>query len=87
VNLTSPHPVTNREFTTTLGRFLRRPTPFPVPAPLLWVALGEMAGDLLASQRAHPATLLDSGYAFRHPDLEQGIRHVLAPGPADRAPA
>lgn len=87
VNLTSPHPVTNREFTATLGRFLRRPTPFPVPAPLLWVALGEMAGDLLASQRAHPAALLDSGYAFRHPDLEQGMRHVLAPGPADRAPA
>lgn len=87
VNLTAPDPVTNREFTATLGRLLRRPTPFPVPAAILRIALGEMADELLGSQRAHPARLLDTGYAFRHPELEQGLRQALRPVTAERAPA
>jgi uncharacterized protein (TIGR01777 family) len=87
VNLVAPHPVTNREFTATLGRVLRRPTLFPVPGAVLRVGLGEVAGELLGSQRVHPARLLATGYAFRHPELELGLRHVLEPGIAKRPPA
>jgi uncharacterized protein (TIGR01777 family) len=78
LNATAPNPVTNRDFTETLGRVLRRPTPFPVPAAALRLALGEMADEtLLASARVLPARLLRSGYQFRHPDLEGALRHVL----------
>jgi uncharacterized protein (TIGR01777 family) len=84
VNFVSPHPVTNREFTATLGRVLRRPALLPVPGPALRIALGEVAGELLGSQRVHPARLLAAGYAFRHPDLEPGLRALLGPGSAVR---
>jgi uncharacterized protein len=87
VNLASPHPVTNREFTATLGRVLRRPALLPVPGPALWIALGEVAGELLGSQRVHPARLLAAGYPFRHPELEAGLRALLEPGGATRIQA
>ncbi|MGH9431507.1 MAG: TIGR01777 family oxidoreductase [Terriglobia bacterium] len=74
----SPHPVTNREFTKTLGRALSRPTLLPVPAFVARVALGEMADALLlASTRARPARLLSSGYRVLFPELEPALRHVL----------
>ncbi len=78
VNLVTPHPVTNQEFTKTLGRVLRRPTIFPMPAPVARIAFGEMADALLlSSARVHPARLLTSGYAFRYPQLEPALRHML----------
>ncbi len=84
VNLVSPHPVANREFTATLGRVLRRPALLPVPGPVLRIALGEVAGELLGSQRVHPARLLASGFAFRYPDLDAGLRALLEPNAAAR---
>ncbi len=78
VNVVAPVPVTNHEFTKTLGRVLRRPTLFPMPGFAARLAFGEMADALLlASTRVKPAGLLDSGYAFRHGSLEEGLRHVL----------
>ena len=78
VNATSPHPVTNREFTKTLGRVLRRLTCLPVPAFALHIVLGELAdAGLLASERVHPAKLLEHGYQFAHPDLETALRGIL----------
>jgi uncharacterized protein len=78
VNATSPNPVTNREFTKTLGRVLGRPTLFTAPAPALRLALGDFAREgLLAGQRALPERALASGYRFEHPELEQALRHVL----------
>ncbi len=78
VNVVAPVPVTNREFTSTLGRVLRRPTVFPLPGFVARVVFGEMADALLlASTRVQPAGLLDSGYTFRHGTLEEGLRHVL----------
>jgi uncharacterized protein (TIGR01777 family) len=78
VNVVSPHPVTNREFTKTLGRVLRRPTALPVPAFAIRLALGEMADEmLLASIRVAPRRLEETGYAFRDPELEPALRHVL----------
>jgi uncharacterized protein (TIGR01777 family) len=78
VNVTAPSPVTNREFTATLGRVLRRPTVLPVPAFALRLALGAMADALLLSgARVEPRRLLASGFQFRHPELEGALRHVL----------
>ena len=57
-NLTAPNPLTNREITAAMGRVLHRPTLFPVPAPVLRTALGEMAGDVLGSARVLPKRLL-----------------------------
>jgi NAD dependent epimerase/dehydratase family enzyme len=77
-NLVAPEPVTNREFTKTLGRVLGRPTLTPAPAFALRLALGEMAdATLLASSRVRPARLEETGYAFRFPDLEGALRHLL----------
>ena len=79
VNVVAPAPVTNREFTKTLGRVLRRPTLFPLPAFVARLVFGEMADALLlGSTRVKPASLLDSGYVFRHGSLEEGLRAVLA---------
>ncbi len=78
VNVGSPNPLTNAEYTKVLGRVLNRPTIFPVPAPAARIVLGEVADELLlASQRMQPARLQETGYAFRHPDLEDALRHVL----------
>lgn len=78
VNVTAPQPATNREFTKTLGHVLHRPTIFPLPAFAARLMLGEMADALLlASARVLPARLQQSGYAFRFPDLEAALRHVL----------
>ncbi|MET8567121.1 TIGR01777 family oxidoreductase [Streptomyces sp. NPDC004783] len=76
-NLTAPHPVTNREVTAAMGRVLRRPTPFAVPAPVLRAALGEMAGDVLGSARVLPARLQESGFAFAFPEIDGAIRAAL----------
>lgn len=73
VNLTAPHPATNREVTAAMGRVLRRPTLFPAPAAALRLVLGEMAGDVLGSTRAVPTRLLESGFEFAFPGLEQAI--------------
>jgi uncharacterized protein (TIGR01777 family) len=78
INVTAPVPVTNREFTRTLGRVLSRPAIFAVPEKALEVALGEMAkGTVLSSSRVMPAKLMAAGYRFRHPDLESALREVL----------
>ena len=78
VNAVSPSPVMNRELTSTLGRVLKRPALLPVPAFAMRAALGEMANELLlSSARVAPKKLLESGFRFRHPDLEGALRHLL----------
>ncbi|MBA2948529.1 TIGR01777 family oxidoreductase [Streptomyces himalayensis] len=77
VNLTAPHPVTNREVTAAMGRVLHRPAVFPVPAPVLRAVLGELAREVLTSQRVLPARLLESGFAFAFPRIEDAVRAAL----------
>ncbi|MFD7003639.1 TIGR01777 family oxidoreductase [Streptomyces mirabilis] len=77
VNLTAPTPLTNREITEAMGRVLHRPTVFPTPAPLLRLALGDMSGDILGSQRVHPTRLLSSGFTFTFPSIEETLRAAL----------
>ncbi len=73
-NLTAPEPLTNREITAAMGRVLHRPTLFTVPAPALKVVLGEMAQEVLGSQRVLPTRLLKSGFAFAFPGIEETVR-------------
>ena len=78
VNAVSPSPVTNRDFTKTLGRVLARPTWMPVPATVIRWVVGEMADELLlSSARVVPRRLMETGYDFRHNDLEEALRHLL----------
>jgi uncharacterized protein (TIGR01777 family) len=78
VNVVAPQPVTNQEFTKTIGHVLSRPTIFTVPAFAARLAFGEMAdAALLASERVEPARLKQSGYVFQHPELEGALRHLL----------
>lgn len=73
VNLTAPEPVTNREVTAAMGRVLRRPTLFAVPSVALKVALGEFSEDVLGSQRVLPGRLLESGFTFAFPKIDESI--------------
>src|SRR5205085_5335813 len=78
VNVVAPQPVTNYEFTKTLGKVLGRPTVMPMPAFAARLVFGEMADALLlASTRVVPAHLQASGYTFQYPELESALRRLL----------
>jgi len=75
----APNPVTNLQFTRSLGRVLHRPTLLPVPAFALRLAFGEMAeATVLESERVLPARLSALGFNFEYPELEAGLRVVLS---------
>jgi uncharacterized protein (TIGR01777 family) len=81
VNFVAPNPVTNAEFTKTLGRVLSRPTFLPVPEFGVRLAFGEVADALLlSSQRVEPSVLKSKGFAFRWPTLEPALRYILSRG-------
>jgi uncharacterized protein len=78
VNVVSPNPVTNSEFTHSLGKVLKRPAIFTVPAFILRAVWGEMADEmLLASIRVEPKKLNDNGLRFKYPNLETALRHTI----------
>jgi hypothetical protein len=84
MNAATPEPVTNRAFVAALGRVLRRPAPWWVPAPVLRLIAGSKRADeaLLSSAKVVPAVLLEAGFTFRDPKLEPALRRVLG---ADKA--
>lgn len=78
VNYVAPDAIQNRDFASTLGKVIGRPALFPAPAFALRAAMGEMADALLlASTRAVPRKLQESGYQFRFPDLDAFLRYTL----------
>jgi uncharacterized protein len=78
VNVVAPQAATNQEFTTTLGKVLRRPTRLPLPAFVARLIFGEMADALLlSSTRVAPVRLVASGYTFQYPELEAALQHLL----------
>jgi NAD dependent epimerase/dehydratase family enzyme len=86
---TAPNPATMGELARTLGRVLRRPAFLPAPAPLLRLALGEMADVLLTGQRVLPRRALEAGFRFAHAELEPALRDVVsrrAPVPVWKSP-
>ena len=79
LNVVSPNPVTNEEFTKSLGEALSRPTMMAVPAFAARLAFGEMADEmLLASQRVMPKKLKDAGFQFEYPNLADAFRKYIA---------
>jgi len=82
VNAVAPRPVTSRELTAALGKALSRPTPLPIPAFALRLAVGREMADalLLASARVVPRRLEETGYRFRFPELPAALYHLLGKG-------
>ena len=78
INIVSPNPVTNEEFTKTLGHVLNRPTALAMPAFAARLAFGEMADEmLLASQKVMPKRLSQAGFQFQYPTLESAMRKYI----------
>ncbi len=78
MNVVSPNPVTNREFTKSLGRVLSRPTVLPLPAFAAKMMMAEMADELLlASARVQPRVLAEAGFTFSLTELEPALREAL----------
>ena len=78
VNAVAPNPVTNSQFTSSLGKVLCRPTIFPVPEFGAKLVFGEMAEELmLASSKVMPRKLENSGFEFNQPTIEGALKHVL----------
>ncbi len=76
-NLCAPTTATNKDFTTTLARLVRRPALLPAPSPVIRVAAGPMAPELLGSLNLRPQALLDLGHTFADPDVEAVLRTGL----------
>jgi hypothetical protein len=77
VNVVSPHPVTNTEFTRTLAHRLHRPAILPVPAPLLTSLLRDQAGLFLDSQRVTPHIALNHGFTHSFPTLHTAVKNLI----------
>jgi len=75
VNVTSPNPVRVGDYARALGRAVRRPALLPTPTVALYALLGRQMTQemMLGGQRVLPAKLQASGYAFRHPDLDEAL--------------
>jgi uncharacterized protein (TIGR01777 family) len=81
VNLTTPHPVTNAEFTSALAAAVHRPGLLFLPERALKLAIGGVSSDILASARVMPRRLEAAGYRFRFPDLPAALAAELAAQP------
>jgi uncharacterized protein len=77
VNVCSPNPVTNAEFTAALARVVRRPAPWFAPAPILKLAVGDPAGETLYSQRMVPAVLTADGFTHSHTSLDETLSSLV----------
>ena len=78
VNLVSPNPVTNREFTKTLGSVIHRPTIMPMPGFAARLLFGEMADALLlSSTKVMPKRLMEAGYSFKHANLDSALKSIF----------
>lgn len=77
VNLTSPNPVTNQEFTAALARAMHRPAIFPAPAFALRLALGGFSTEILGSKRITPKVLTEAGFEFDYPHLSNALTALV----------
>jgi len=78
VNLTAPQPVTNKEFSSALGRALGKPSWFRVPGFMLKLLLGEMANMLLTGQWVIPEKILKAGYQFKYPEVNSALSAIFS---------
>lgn len=77
VNLTSPNPVTNQEFTSALARAMHRPALFPAPAIALKIALGGFSSEVLGSKKVIPQALTDAGFTWDYPHITNALNALI----------
>jgi uncharacterized protein (TIGR01777 family) len=77
VNLTSPNPVTNSEFTAGLARALHRPALFPVPGFALKLVLGGFSAEVLGSKKVMPQALTEAGFTFDYPHISSALEKLV----------
>ena len=77
VNLTSPNPVTNQEFTAALARAMKRPALFPAPAIALKIALGGFSSEVLGSKKVMPNALTDAGFKWDYPHISNALQALV----------
>lgn len=77
VNLTSPNPVTNQEFTSALARAMHRPALFPAPAIALKIALGGFSSEILGSKKVAPQALTDAGFTWDYPHITNALTALI----------
>ena len=77
VNLTSPNPVTNSEFTAGLARAMHRPALFPVPAIALKIVLGGFSAEVLGSKKVMPHVLTEAGFTFDYPHISSALEKLV----------
>jgi hypothetical protein len=77
VNLCSPQPVRNADLGKAIGKVLHRPSFVPAPGFMIKLILGEFGSVLLKGQRVIPRRLLDAGFKFRHPDIEEALKTII----------
>lgn len=77
VNLTSPNPVTNSEFTAGLARAMHRPALFPVPAIALKLVLGGFSAEVLGSKKVMPHVLTEAGFTFDYPHISSALEKLV----------
>lgn len=77
INLTSPNPVTNSEFTAGLARAMHRPALFPVPAIALRITLGGFSSEILGSKKVIPQALTEAGFKFEYPHISSALEELV----------
>ena len=77
VNLTSPNPVTNQEFTSALARAMHRPALFPAPAFALKIAMGGFSSEILGSKKVLPNVLSDAGFTWDYPHISDALSALI----------
>lgn len=78
VNLTAPRPVSNKEFSSTLGSVLKRPTLIPFPQFAVSLLFGEMGRSLLlGGARVEPEVLQNAGFQFQFPELKPALENIF----------
>lgn len=77
-NATSPQPLSNYDFTKSLGKVLHRPTFFPIPSFIIKLLFGEGSTVLLDSKEVYPKALLEKGFVFEYGELEKSLIKILA---------
>jgi uncharacterized protein (TIGR01777 family) len=77
VNLTSPNPVTNQEFTSALARAMKRPALFPAPAIALKIALGGFSSEVLGSKKVMPSALTEAGFKWDYPHISPALQALV----------
>ena len=77
INLTTPNPVTNQEFTSALARAMHRPALFPAPAFALKIALGGFSSEVLGSKKVIPQALQDAGFVWDYPHISEALVELV----------